>query len=897
MQAQDNLAIQPWDIVFIVDQSGSMFGTKPQSNTLLDGNRPATDPDNLRFEALRHSISWLGNFQAQQAERGIAMDLNVSVIYFGNNAESININSSIWTNFNFSLDEWNQNRNSILQKFTISQYTSEFNYNLGNTNFLAAFRQAISNFNNLTVSNVNDRIQTIVLLTDGEPCAPNETNWQDNECRTQADKENHMQSLNNYIDDNFGSTNQNVHVVAIDEGDEYWSRYEDTWRRITQEAIRLQSFEELAVTFNDILSNVATEDVMASSSSDALQLGINVPLEEPLYISPYQQEMTVTLFKNIEGSRLRIESPNGRISTDNPNVTVLGEDNNIETWLIKNPSPGDWTFYAEGANGQKDTRASLRMDLTRATFTTEIQSTGSMYTPFTYTLRIRDKNGQQLPQYNNAATEKFDIRGQVQINHSGDTVDVGTLRPDGQGDYIFSYVPQNRGAYSVSLNITSGRNDEITFHNTDKPDIIDIRPVSIQVNGISDSWVEDIPKTINVSLWDDQTDVTGNFTIQDFGLKFIDDTSQNCDSVGKEFDTSSAAVDVTIDEPAEYLVCVTLAIDDPLSDDASNKITIANNQYLEVATSNNRNSTVSVDEINLLKLEVLAPTSYPEGTVDTPTVSLKDRATFPEWIQFPNWLLPAPYWQPEDTTITLQIVDIESGQPIDLREVLPENELGTLFTTFHVYDNNSNDLVSDGTIRLEPTDNGAIWRTNVSDLPIGTYTVEIETTDQQLGSSTLAFSPSANRIAFNYDILSNSTTPIIIFLVMFLIPWVILSAIIILVYLSGIRPRLWKPNGSIQFYYEDEDNKEVRIKNSINLKSFNRNKFDIPLNLMPVVEPPLLRAQVISGWSANKANKIRLVLDINGENTSFELPQNGKQEIWSNGLGTKFFITYEGQSE
>ncbi|GEM_PF-3756850 len=903
-QAQGNISIEPWDIIFVVDQSGSMFGRAPQSNQALGNNRRATDLDNLRFEALRHSISWLGNFQAQQAERDIQVELNVSVIYFGDEAETVDVNptdnDNIWTEFDYvSLDEWNQDRGDILNTVTINNYVNTFDVNLGNTNFLEALRQSISHFDALNVSNIDERIQTIVILTDGEPCAFREQGWTDNTCNYQPDKEDHMNRLEDYVSQNFGLSNQNVYVVAIDEQDDYWSRYEAAWQRIAEQAIRLEGFEKLSVTFNDILSSVANEEVIGSLSSNSLQLGIEVPLNQPFYVSPYQQEMVVTLFKSQDDIRLRVTSPDGPITSDSANVRVLGENSNIETWVVKHPLPGDWEFSARDADGRQDNDASLRMDLIRADFTTQIENIGNMYVPFNYSFSVRDKDGQPLPEYNSAISRGFDIRSQVEINHDGETLFNSNLNAEGRGDYNLSYTPLEDGAYSVNLSVTSGRNDEVTFSNATNPDVIEIRQMSVEVDGIPSAeqlWPEDIQQTVSVSLWDGETDMTDTFTIRNFTLNLIDGTSTTCEATPTQTVTQqSATVNLTIEEPSIYLICMSLLVDDPLSDNPNDVLTIANNQPVDAVARNVFNSTATVQKVNLLALEVVSPNSYQPNASDAQVINLSERANAPTMFNVPYWFGSFPYWAPDDATITLRIVDATTNQPVSLSNLLSPDELNTVFTTFHVFDRNNNntDLAADGRIRLEPTDDTSIWHTNVSILATGRYTVEIETSERQLGTSLYAFSPDRNRVAFDYEVTSNMIANLIIG-ALHVLPVLIFAGIALLAYprlSKPVRIRMRAAQGTLRFYYLDENGNEVNIKEPINLTEFNRNNFNIPLNQIPVVEPPLLDAQVIS---EKEEGAIRLILNINGKDQTFNLSHGQKESLWEeNRMDIKYFVKYE----
>jgi len=436
------------DILFLVDQSGSLSG--------IGTSRAATDPQGIRFDALRYALNWLGIFHAQQTSLGNDLEVNAAFVYFGDDTAAINFNTQQnprWASIDpATLSAWSNDLGTLVDTIQPDEDS------LGNTNFRAAFNTALNTFDQLESNNPNRgrRLQVVLLLTDGAPCAPSDTNWgrSDNSlaCLVQGDKDEHIRLLQGSLNSQFRNPNQRIFVVAIDENDAYWFRYDDAWTEITNgNATRIESAEQIGSEFNRILSGLGAE-LIDERVSDFVRLGVDIALAdrpdtvivpeqyETFYISPYQEQLTLSLFKSASGVRLFAIDPNGNtVNEDADNVTVDGETTPIEIWQIDNPIPGQWQFAAGTSTGQPgrvqvDAGASLIADLYRADFTEVGATDARMYRPTRVEVRAIDRNGDLMPDYNDPT---YDLAGIVEISSPNGVLMRTTLQNEPSREGVF----------------------------------------------------------------------------------------------------------------------------------------------------------------------------------------------------------------------------------------------------------------------------------------------------------------------------------------------------------------------------------------------------------------------------------------------------------------------------
>lgn len=134
------------DIVFLVDQSGSMSGD--------DGN--PNDPLGNRFQAPRYAMDWLANNRLGQCPTAIH---RIGVISFGTESE---VNLPLTVINPATQEEWDA------QRATLEQQISE--EHMGTTDPLLAFKDAQKMLENAPDQGMLLRKQVLILLTDGQPC-------------------------------------------------------------------------------------------------------------------------------------------------------------------------------------------------------------------------------------------------------------------------------------------------------------------------------------------------------------------------------------------------------------------------------------------------------------------------------------------------------------------------------------------------------------------------------------------------------------------------------------------------------------------------------------------------------------------------------------------------------
>lgn len=320
------------DILFLVDQSGSMGGAT------FDGpaNLTANDPLALRFEAVQYAFTTLEDYRTTIAPN---TQMRMAVVNFGDTVEL----ALDWTLIAEG-SGWATQRNNLIAQLTTDTFrdTHPDAANLGNTDFMTAFRFADTVFQELPNTGYQ---RALVVLTDGQPCVPDRF-----ACGDENAQQQEMNDLLSLVNQVMPATNYQMYVLAIDDSGELWSTREQDWKAITRDdehAIQVVNSFEIGSSFQQILRNLLN-----------ISEGDSLPPGEPRQIAvpPYTAQIRISIFKSSsDPALLTIRHPDGELlDSTNPQITVTNRDRPIEIWNIYEPTPGTWEFQVGNPNDELD---------------------------------------------------------------------------------------------------------------------------------------------------------------------------------------------------------------------------------------------------------------------------------------------------------------------------------------------------------------------------------------------------------------------------------------------------------------------------------------------------------------------------------------------------------------
>lgn len=427
------------DIVFLVDQSNSMSGTPPA--------RSATDPDGLRFQALQYALTTLDDYRAAVPP---GTTFRMAVVYFGDNPKTV----VDWTTIGDS-PVWADIKNGLSR--TLSASSSE-STGLVNTNFLDAFDMARELFARLPApSSGGQHLQVMVVLTDGAPCAPDRTEWDDKTCTNERDKANHMNALEELVQDNFSRSNLQIHLIAIDQTNSFYPLYRNNWERITgsaARAVQIDGTDDIGPNFLKILSEL-TRRLRAGEDSGSI-IGQQVDFPDGTKIAsvgvpPYYQSMRLTVFRPSTSSGIRLTDPTGTlVTTATAGVTVTSDLGDIEIWTVINPTPGMWSIETTADTALLD----IFLDLIRVETNFNFSPSG-VVAPFSEILLQFDvfgANGLPLRTY---PDPRFTLNVTANLALPDGTAKQVPMNLTTPGSYTAIYPVESAGAYAISINATS----------------------------------------------------------------------------------------------------------------------------------------------------------------------------------------------------------------------------------------------------------------------------------------------------------------------------------------------------------------------------------------------------------------------------------------------------------
>ncbi len=331
-QAQSDLP-PGTDIVFVVDQSGSMSrGTiiNPRDRRctperLPDCPRSApTDPDGLAIKAIRDGISPIFERMILRSLSHLAgptvdEENRFGLVLFGGDTT---FEESVVTALPLTKIEIERDANGLLQS-NIARQLPTVPRSLGETAFSRAFT-GVCTLLDCAQSTPANRKRVVVLLTDGQPS-------QDEIAFDTKNPARYFTELGRQHADLFSSSE--LWVLGLDTNDQFWSKNAPYWSQIAPgRTFRLTDPKDIAAKFRAIAQHSVGDPPGTARDCDG----------SPIQIEPYRSTLTLILEYPNANTRAQFVQPDGTPLTKELNLLGYTRSAQSETFVIKNPTPGEW---------------------------------------------------------------------------------------------------------------------------------------------------------------------------------------------------------------------------------------------------------------------------------------------------------------------------------------------------------------------------------------------------------------------------------------------------------------------------------------------------------------------------------------------------------------------------
>ena len=399
-QSTPVLATPPYtgiDIMFIVDQSGSMGG-----DVFGRTDRPIpNDPEGFRFIGPQYALDWLSSYR-QVVLKADNTRVRMSLLAFGSYPEvQLNWTPLVEDRHGNPIEVesvWEDDRRQLQHDISVER----FGYtNYGLTDFVSAFDEAKQMFDRLPPLDSGERhLRAIVVLTDGAPC----TELGSSRCGTQRFSEEHLAEVSSFVGVNFPAPDYQVFVVAFNDIDdpndaESWLNLQSLWEdavcppgRVdcpTNGVSRIRDFSDLAPTFNEILTHLVN-----FTQPPIVRRFILPPTGGTVTLPPFQQVMNVNLFKN-EAVPLDAGVAVSHTTLGFPGYAVSpfrGANDYIEVRTINDPYNGDWTVQVI----DPDALSSIIVDSIATNVNVLVPERVSQYKPMVLQFSVLNASGTEL---------------------------------------------------------------------------------------------------------------------------------------------------------------------------------------------------------------------------------------------------------------------------------------------------------------------------------------------------------------------------------------------------------------------------------------------------------------------------------------------------------------------
>ncbi len=465
-QAQAPSPLPITDILFVVDQSGSMTEgslSNPQcrANSRAPGCRSnPTDPAGLSLDAVRNGLDplfsrlvaqRLANF-TQNAEKE---EYQVGLIFFGTKAASVIPLTR--------LEAITDPQTHFLTPNIVNQLPKT-QKNYGDTSFSQALSQVcleLGNNSTCTKPFPPNRRRVVILLTDGNPAVQNEPNALEN-AYTAQNPSRYFELLRATYANLFN--NAEIWVIGIDKQDQFWSTNVAEWEKIAPTRTRrVTDPADVTLTFQDIADKTFFAETIAANTCDpATKFAVLPYLASVTLVLNYRDSESKAAFYP-PSENAKPEAERIPLSPQSPGVISYNRSKLSEFFIIQRPEAGNWSCKLLGPGIKPEYRKRDGLVAIAETELTPKEAVLSTCKPFHFTVKYKDNERKSLEeladypiflratvQLNNGQSQILDLRRSE--NQKGQWETIKPLQPDTQG-----------GTYTVTIDLRLTANDKTSF--------------------------------------------------------------------------------------------------------------------------------------------------------------------------------------------------------------------------------------------------------------------------------------------------------------------------------------------------------------------------------------------------------------------------------------------------
>jgi hypothetical protein len=427
-------------VVFIIDQSGSMSGTTGDPS----------DPDGLRFAAPEEAIKVLSALRYSTYQ---TTTVRVAMVHYGDNAST----ALPWTTLDVSSQaDTDQLMNSIAPQ--LAPVPAQ-----GNTNTKGAFEYAASLFDEVRPQVDGCPIRTIVAVTDGQPRV----------AVANFNPTTHLQELIAFAQQRLPAPAHKIYVIGLDRTNEFFDQNKPLYDQLTQDpqkVFKVNTPAELAAAMAQVFNpNSESLAPLVNSGATATAYCVNGPT---IQVPPYLQQVRITLIKPDRTLRLDVVDGTGQLLDEtrtDVQVKVEGRTDNdpIEALTVLKPRPGVWTIQTPLPPAAANV-CQVRILQFNAAGKVTVPDPNTPVVQFNRTpfqMQIVDASGDMLPDYGDP---KYALRADVFVQSQGMTQTLPVLAGN-QFEFNGELLPLSAGPNAIHARATTRNLDGSDYVVFDQP--------------------------------------------------------------------------------------------------------------------------------------------------------------------------------------------------------------------------------------------------------------------------------------------------------------------------------------------------------------------------------------------------------------------------------------------
>ncbi len=462
------------DIVFLVDQSGSMGGSSKVSED------DVSDPEGLRFSGLQEMIERLASYRLNYFHDS-DVQFQVAVVYFGSSKTETIVDSTI-------IDPDTPDQFQSLSKRLCDKVApGSFKGHLGNTDHWGALKKAKSILEQMQRSwrRGERHLQAVMVITDGDSyldCQLGETKTYCNE-KDEFQVELYQRDLEEYMQSNLPYPPYHFFLAAIDDKNEYWSEADvrEYWETLTHNNAEKVDATTMWEFFEEILADLTVNQPGLADKKTTEGQMVKIPdAEDRVAVPPYLQKVEFIIHKPEPKARVKIYR-DGQLLEESltaKKVEVQGKENYIETITWYEPIPGYVTIERPA------TTKLLRIFMVQVAADVNCDRLSSVPQFIPVCLRCELKSGgKPLPPYNEP---RYQLIVKAEIKSTGTISRELNMTHMGQGTYTACDLPVQLGDYTISIAASTQKPDGEPFEVFRVPpkgaDSFKVEPTTVHLN-------------------------------------------------------------------------------------------------------------------------------------------------------------------------------------------------------------------------------------------------------------------------------------------------------------------------------------------------------------------------------------------------------------------------------